>query len=90
MSVQAYQQYQRTQTETASPGELVVMPFASKSASDGVQRARSRCAISWRMPVSDPPTTPPVLASTKRMRRAGRAIAASHTPSPGFGGRRER
>ena len=23
MSVQAYQQYQRTQTETASPGELV-------------------------------------------------------------------
>ena len=27
MSVQAYQQYQRTQTETASPGELVVMMY---------------------------------------------------------------
>jgi flagellar protein FliS len=27
MSVQAYQQYQRTQTQTASPGELVVMMY---------------------------------------------------------------
>jgi flagellar protein FliS len=27
MSAQAYQQYQRTQTETASPGELVVMMY---------------------------------------------------------------
>src|SRR5688572_10014624 len=49
--------------------------FASASTSTGSYRRRSRYGSSSRMPVSEPPTTPPAEPSTKRIFRGAVASA---------------